>query len=112
MTTSITHHQMRMLLLRATSLILRAIYLAAGAILMMISGVLKQKLIELVLVRTIGALIKDAPTIIEIGRFIFERIGIIRSLDYSILDSLVGNHQIPESQWDTHQLLALRFRFS
>ena len=31
---------------------------------------------------------------------------------YSILDPSVGNHQIPESQWDSHQLLALRFLFS
>ena len=60
-----THHQMRMLLLRATSLILRAIHLAAEAILMMASGVLKQKLIELMLMRTIGALIKNVPTIIK-----------------------------------------------
>ena len=89
---------MRMLLLRATSLILRAIHLAAGVTLMMANEMLKQKLIGLMLVRTIGALIKDISTIIEIGRFIFERIGIIRSLDYSILDSLVDNHQISESQ--------------
>ena len=87
-----------MLLLRATSLILRAIHLAAGVTLMMANEMLKQKLIGLMLVRTIGALIKDISTIIEIGRFIFERIGIIRSLDYSILDSLVDNHQISESQ--------------
>ena len=89
---------MRILLLRATSLILRVIYLVAKIILIMISGVLKQKLIGLVLMRIIGALIKDTFIIIEIGRFIFERIEIIRSLDYSILDLLVDNHQIPKSQ--------------
>ena len=89
---------MRILLLRATSLILRAIHLAAGVTLMIANEVLKQKLIGLMLVRTIGALIKDAPTIIEIERSIFERIGTIRSLDYSILDSLVDNHQISKSQ--------------
>ena len=56
---------MRILLLRATSLILRAIHLAAGAILIITSGVLKQKLIELMLVRIIDALIKNIFTIIK-----------------------------------------------
>ena len=58
-----THHQMRMLLLRATSLILRAIHLAAGVTLMMANEVLKRKPIGLVLVRIIDAHTKDAPTI-------------------------------------------------
>ena len=47
--------------------------------------------------RIIDALIKNTLTIIEIERFIFERIEIIRSLDYSILDLLVDNYQIPKS---------------
>ena len=89
---------MRILLLRATSLILRVIHLAAEVILMIINEVLKQKLIELMLMRIIDTLIKNTPTIIEIERSIFERIETIRSLDYSILDLLIDNHQIPKSQ--------------
>ena len=58
-----THHQMRILLLRATSLILRAIHLAAEVTLMMANEVLKRKPIGLALIRIIGAHIKDALTI-------------------------------------------------
>ena len=53
----------------------------------------------------------DGPYLNDLGSFevlISQLFGCI----YSILDPSVGNHQIPESQWDTHQLLALRFRFS
>ena len=91
-TTSITHYQIRILLLRATSLILRAIHLVAEIIFMIISGVLKQKLIELMLMRIIDTLIKNTLTIIKIERFIFKRIEIIRSLDYLILDLLIDNY--------------------
>ena len=64
-TISMTHRQMHTQRLRATSLILRAIHLAAGVTLMMANEVLKRKPIGLVLVRIIGALIKDVPTIIK-----------------------------------------------
>ena len=60
-----THLQMRILLLRATSLILRVIHLAAKVTLMIINEVLKRKSIGLVLVRIIDALIKDILTIIK-----------------------------------------------
>ena len=91
-TTSITHHQIRILLLRATSLILRVIHLVAEITLIIINEMLKQKLIRLMLMRIIDALIKNIFIIIEIERFIFERIEIIRSLDYSILDLLIDNY--------------------
>ena len=42
--------------------------------------------------RTIDIFIKNIFTIIKIERFIFERIEIIRSLDYLILDLLVDNY--------------------
>ena len=64
-TISITHHQMRILLLRATSLILRIIHLAAKITLIIINEVLKRKLIELVLIRIIDALIKSVLIIIK-----------------------------------------------
>ena len=57
---------MRILLLRATSLILQIIYLVAKIILIIISEVLKQKLIKLMLIRIIGALIKNILIIIRI----------------------------------------------
>ena len=49
------------------------------------------------LIRIIDTLIKNIFIIIKIERSIFERIKIIRSLDYLILDLLVENHQIPKS---------------
>ena len=49
------------------------------------------------LIRIIDTLIKDTLTIIEIERLIFERIEIIRSLDYLILDLLIDNYQISKS---------------
>ena len=56
---------MRILLLRATSLILRIIHLAAKITLIIINEVLKRKLIELVLIRIIDALIKSVLIIIK-----------------------------------------------
>ena len=56
---------MRILLLRATSLILRVIHLAAKITLIIINEVLKRKSIELVLIRIIDALIKNILTIIK-----------------------------------------------
>ena len=44
------------------------------------------------LMRTINALIKNILTIIEIERFIFERIEIIRNLNYLILNLLINNY--------------------
>ena len=73
---------------------------------MMASGALKQRSIELVLARTIDALIKNTPTIIKkIGRSIFERIETVRSLGlaqqlfeyyiYSILNPSADNTSHP-----------------
>ena len=47
------------------SLILRVIYLVAKIILIIINEMLKRKLIKLVLIRIIGALIKNILTIIK-----------------------------------------------
>ena len=56
---------MRILLLRATSLIVRVIHLVAEVILIIINEVLKRKPIGLVLMRIIDALIKNIFTIIK-----------------------------------------------
>ena len=56
---------MRILLLRATSLILRAISFVAKVTLIIINEILKWKLIRLMLIRIIDALIKNILTIIK-----------------------------------------------